>query len=164
MMPRWLASAALALLFAAGCGGNSTATPTPVATPTPACSNAAAAHRAYLVVQHGSGAIVQRCVGFDGQAMNGDDLMKQSGVPVQTQFFTGIGLAYCAIDNEPATFDKCFPSSGPTWSLYVSKAGAAFQAAQSGAGAISLSDKDALGWKYQVFSPSPNPPPLPTLK
>jgi hypothetical protein len=169
MVPRHfvVASASLALLtLSAACGGNSaTASPTsPAPAATPTCVNAKAAHRAYVVVQHGTGSVVQRCVGFDAVSLTGDELMKQSGLTVQTQTFSGVGLAYCAIDNEPAQFDKCFPSTGPTWSLFTSKGGTAFQPAQTAAGAVTIQDRDALGWKYAAYSPSASPPPLPSPK
>jgi hypothetical protein len=168
MVPRHflVASATLALLAVSACGSSGSATPasTPTPTASPSCVNAKAAHRAYVVLQHGNGSVAQRCVGFDAATLTGDDLMKQSGVAVQTQSFSGLGLAYCAIDNEPAQFDKCFPSSGPSWQLFVSKSGGPFQPAQTGAGAVNLQDRDALGWKYAVFSPSASPPPLPSPK
>jgi hypothetical protein len=167
MVPRHflVASATLALLVVSACGSGGSATiASPQSTPTPSCVNAKAAHRAYVVVQHGSGTVVQRCVGFDAASLSGDDLMKQSGLTVQTQAFSGLGLAYCSIDNEPAQFDKCFPASGPSWQLFVSKSGSAFQPAQTGAGGVNLQDRDALGWRYATYSPSASPPPLPSPK
>ena len=55
-------------VFVAACS------PPPAGTPagqTIACVNASAAHHAYVVVQHLSGAGSQRCVGFDGATIDG---------------------------------------------------------------------------------------------
>lgn len=62
----------------------------------------------------GSGAVVQRCVGFDADELNGDDLMKQSGVADETQQLK-LGTLACSIDGEPAQFTECLPKSGPVW-------------------------------------------------
>jgi hypothetical protein len=158
-----LASATLAglvFIVIAACGGSAqtAGSPSPVPSPSPSCVNPKAAHRAYVVVQHLDSRVVQGCVGFDGSDINGDELMKQSGIQFKTQSFS-FGIAYCQIDSEPDKYDSCFSQTGPNWSLYVSQAGAAYKSPQTGAGGIKLADKDALGWRYQTGQGSP--PPLP---
>ena len=149
------ASATLALVIAA-CGGS---TPTSQATPTNSCANAGAAHHAYVVVQHLSGATVQRCVGFAGDIINGQALMDQSGVEYQAQTFS-FGKAVCQVDNEPTSYPKCFPDKQPYWSLFV-ETGGAWASAANGYTTVNLHDKEALGWHYvQATDPSPAPPPL----
>lgn len=149
------ASATLALVTAA-CGGSS---PTSQATPTSSCVNGAAAHHAYVVVQHLSGATLQKCVGFAGDTIDGQALMDQSGIEFQTQTFS-FGKGACQLDNEPAQFAKCFPDSGPYWSLFV-ETGGAWTTATKSYNALQLHDTEALGWHYvQQSDPSPAPPPL----
>lgn len=149
------ASATLALVIAA-CGGS---TPTSQATPTSSCANAGAAHHAYVVVQHLSGATVQKCVGFAGDTINGQALMDQSGVEYQAQTFS-FGKAVCQVDNEPTSYPKCFPDKQPYWSLFV-ETGGAWASAANGYTTVNLHDKEALGWHYvQATDPSPAPPPL----
>ena len=149
------ASATLALVIAA-CGGS---TPTSQATPTSSCANAGAAHHAYVVVQHLSGATVQKCVGFAGDIINGQALMDQSGVEYQAQTFS-FGKAVCQVDNEPTSYPKCFPDKQPYWSLFV-ETGGAWASAANGYTTVNLHDKEALGWHYvQATDPSPAPPPL----
>ena len=149
------ASATLALVIAA-CGGS---TPTSQATPTNSCANAGAAHHAYVVVQHLSGATVQKCVGFAGDTINGQALMDQSGVEYQAQTFS-FGKAVCQVDNEPTSYPKCFPDKQPYWSLFV-ETGGAWASAANGYTTVNLHDKEALGWHYvQATDPSPAPPPL----
>jgi hypothetical protein len=160
------ASATLALALGTGtlstlisaCGGSAS---TSSASPASSCVNAGAAHRAYVVVQHTSGATVQKCVGFAGDTIDGQALMDQSGIAFQTQTFS-FGKAICQIDNEPPQFDKCLATSGPNWSLFIESSGA-WTVAQTGYTdpAVILHDKDALGWRYIAYEPTPSPPPLP---
>ena len=149
-------SAILALVLIA-CGGtpnNSSASPAT------SCVNASALHRAYVVVQHSSGTTLQKCVGFAGDTIDGQSLMDQSGITFQTQTFS-FGKAVCSIDNEPAQYAKCFATSGPNWSLFI-EAGGSWTVAQTGYAdpKVMLHDKDALGWRYIAYEPSPSPPPL----
>ena len=149
------ASATLALVIAA-CGGSS---PTSQATPTSSCANPSAAHHAYVVVQHLSGATLQKCVGFAGDTIDGQALMDQSGIEYQAQTFS-FGKAVCQLDNEPAQFTKCFPDNKPYWSLFI-ESGGAWASAANGFTDAKVHDKEALGWHYvQQTDPSPAPPPL----
>lgn len=150
------ASASLAIVLGAvGCGSTS---PAASATPTPGCLNAGAPHHAYVVVQHLSGASIQRCVGFTGDAINGKTLMDQSTIPYQTQTFS-FGLGVCAVDNEPQTFTECFPKNQPYWDLFV-ESGGSWSAAPVGFDQVSLKDRQALGWRYvSAADASPSPPP-----
>ncbi len=149
------ASATLALVIAA-CGGSS---PTSQATPTSSCANPSAAHHAYVVVQHLSGATLQKCVGFAGDTIDGLALMDQSGIEYQAQTFS-FGKAVCQLDNEPAQFTKCFPDNKPYWSLFI-ESGGAWASAANGFTDAKVHDKEALGWHYvQQTDPSPAPPPL----
>lgn len=154
------ASATLALAIGAvnACGGSPS---TSSASPASSCVNASAAHRAYVVVQHGSGDSLQKCVGFAGETIDGQSLMDQSGIAFQTQTFS-LGKAVCQIDNEPKTYAKCFADSGPNWSLFIETNGS-WTVAQTGYAdpKLILHDKDALGWRYMAYEKSPSPPPIP---
>jgi hypothetical protein len=150
------ASATLALVIAA-CGSS----PTSSASPASSCVNASAVHHAYVVVEHLSGASIQKCVGFAGDTIDGASLMDQSTITYQTQTFS-FGKGVCSVDNEPAQFTECFPKNKPYWSLFVETAGA-WAAAQTGYTALNLHDKDALGWHY-VDSSDQNPAPPPLAK
>jgi len=145
-------------LLVTGCAGSAPAATSP---PAATCVNAGAAHRAYLVVQHLSGATVDRCGAFSGAQIAGDALMKQSGIAYQTQHFS-FGDAVCAIDKEPASFDTCLPQNAPYWALWSETAGGSWQQAQVGFADLKLADGDALGWRYTpATDPSPAPPPAP---
>jgi hypothetical protein len=151
------ASATLALVIAA-CGSPSSAA-TSTASPSPACVNASAAHRAYVVVEHLSGTWLWRCVGFNGDTIDGQSLMDQSGVEFQTQTYS-FGKAACQVDNEPAQFTQCLPQGAPYWALFVATGGV-WATAQTGYTDVKLHDKDELGWHYtQASDAAPAPPPL----
>jgi hypothetical protein len=146
-----------ALMLAAACGG---ATATSTATATATCVNAKAAHKAYLVVTHQTGASVQKCVGFDGDQLNGEDLMKQSGIEFQAQTFS-FGKGMCQIDNEPAQFSECFPKDQPYWALFTASGTGPWTGAQVGFAQVNLKAGDAMGWRYTPATASPAPTPAP---
>jgi hypothetical protein len=150
------ASATLALVIAA-CGGSS---PTSQASPTSSCANAGAAHHAYVVVQHLSGASLQKCVGFAGDTIAGPALMDQSGIEYLAQTTTS-GKAVCQVDKEPAQFSTCFPQNQPYWALFI-ETGGTWTMAPRGLSDATLHDKEALGWHYVKYVPQsdPSPPPL----
>ncbi|MGH7764396.1 MAG: hypothetical protein ACREOM_08275 [Candidatus Dormibacteraceae bacterium] len=151
------ASATLALVLGAGSGCGSTTT-TATSSPAGTCVNASAPHRAYIVVEHLSGATTQKCVGFSTDTIDGQSLMDTSKIEYQAQTFS-FGKAVCQVDNEPKTFDKCFPTNQPYWALFVETNGTWAQAA-NGYTQLALHDKDAIGWHYvQPADPSPAPPP-----
>ncbi|MGA8923366.1 MAG: hypothetical protein WB682_09495 [Candidatus Dormiibacterota bacterium] len=151
------ASATLALILGAAgaCGGTATKA---AASPGISCVNAGAPHHAYVVVQHLSGTTVQKCVGFSTDTIEGPTLMDSSKIEYQAQTFS-FGKAVCQIDNEPQTFEQCFPQNQPYWALFIETNGTWAQAA-NGYTQILLHDRDALGWHYvQQSDPSPAPPP-----
>ena len=115
--------------------------------------------RVLVVVEHLSGASLQRCVGFNGDSMDGQTLMDQSGIEYQTQTFS-FGKAVCQVDNEPKQFSGCLPKNQPYWSLWV-ETGGRWSMAQVGYTQIQIHDKEALGWHdVSPTDASPSPPPL----
>jgi hypothetical protein len=151
------ASATLVLAITSAitaCGGSpSVATASPAGT----CVNASAPHHAYVVVEHASGTTFQKCVGFSTDTIDGQTLMDQSGIVYQTET-TSFGKAVCEIDKEPAQYTKCLPADQPYWNLFV-EIGGAWTSAQTGYAAVTLHDKEALGWTYAQYSASPALPP-----
>lgn len=125
------------------------------------CVNAKAPHHAYVVVEHQSGTQMQRCVGFSGATIGGEQLMKDSGVEVQTQTFS-FGKAVCQLDNEPKSFTECLPKNAPYWSLFVYDPQKGWQTPQTGYTGVTVSDGGALGWHYvPATAASPAPPSKP---
>jgi hypothetical protein len=154
------AGAILALLVSlavSACGSTATAGS---GASSASCSSSGGPHHAYVVVEHLSGASLQRCVGFSGDSIDATGLMDASGIEYQAQSFS-FGKAICQIDHEPTSYDKCLPQDKPYWSLFLETAGA-WAVAQTGYSQVALRDGEALGWRYvQPTDPSPAPPPLP---
>jgi len=117
-------------------------------------------HRAYVVVEHMSGALVQRCVGFSGGTIDGQALMDQSGVEYQARSVSS-GKVVCQVDQEPAQFTECFPQNRPYWALFID-AGGRWSSASGGFTQLVLHDGDAIGWHYvKSTDAAPAPPPYP---
>ena len=151
-----VASATLAFLTAA-CGTSSS---TASASPTSAsCTNPTAKHRAYLVIQHGSGATLQKCVGFDSDNIPGTELLKGSGTIYDAQIFS-FGPGLCSVDYEPKTYSTCFPKDQPYWAIWV-EVGGKWSSAATGYDKLMFHDREAMGLRYTpVTEASPAPPPL----
>ncbi len=123
------------------------------------CTNAGAPHHAYVVVQHLSGASLERCVGFDGAMIDGQALMDQSGLQYGA-YELASGKAMCQVDNEPAQYSQCFPAKQPYWALFVEQHGV-WSSSPGGFTDAKLHDAEALGWHYVPAADStPAPPPL----
>ena len=153
------AGALLALLGPVAACGDSARPPPPVHHVAD-CLDPRAPHQATVVVQHQSGSIVQRCVGFAADRLDGDRLMQLSGIQYQAQTFPGHGRVVCQLDNEPAQFDECLPAAGAFWITMLSVREGPWRQAVTGYASIQLRDGDALGWQYraEVASPIPMPP------
>lgn len=120
-------------------------------------------HHAALVVEHGNGATIRRCVAFSGATITGEHLLSLSEVEVTTATLGGFGQAVCQIDNEPAHFSACLPPSpDPYWVLFVSRAGAPWTLSDLGISSQTFADGDAEGFRYDPQSGTPAPPPAPT--
>ncbi|HID24016.1 MAG TPA: hypothetical protein EYP14_16665, partial [Planctomycetaceae bacterium] len=65
-------------------------------------------HRAGLIVVHGDGRVVTRCVPFDEETLTGADLLARSGLSVTFAAYGGLGQAVCAIDGEGCPAEDCF--------------------------------------------------------
>ena len=124
-----------------------------------ACSDAGAPHRAYVVVQHQSGATMQSCVGFGGVFIDGQTLMDRSGIQYEAHAVSS-GKVVCQVDFEPRQVSQCFPANQPYWALFI-ESGGKWTSAPGGFTQVQLHDKEAIGWHYVgALDPAPSPPPL----
>jgi hypothetical protein len=146
------AVAGLALLTQAGVSAAG-------ATAAGACASASSGRHVALVVQHGDGRTLSRCVPMSGTTMTGEQILKASGVEYQVQSFGSLGDAACQVDHEPASYTQCLPSTGSYWALFVSTAGAAWQSASKGISEQTFAAGDALGLRYDPESASSAAPP-----
>jgi hypothetical protein len=131
----------------------------PGSTTTSTCA-AAGPHHAALVVEHGDGSVVTRCVAFDTSQVTGEQLLNASGISWSGQTFGGFGSALCAVDGEPAHYSTC-PGKDNYWAVFVARAGGAWQLSSVGITTLTLADGDAEGLRYVPSSGNPVAPPIP---
>ena len=110
-------------------------------------AHAAALHRAALVIEHGSGRLVTRCVSFVEAQISGMQLIQRAGIQYQAQQFGSLGSAVCQLDDEPGQPPaNCF-GSGPYWQ-YFHRTGNGWAQSASGATTWMVRDGDTDGWHY----------------
>ncbi len=116
----------------------------------PAVSSCAAAgpNHAAVVIQHGDGSVLKRCVDFDGATITGEATLNQTGIAWSGQVFGGFGNAVCAVDSEPARYSSC-PGQDYYWAVFVSRGGGAWQLSALGISSLTLADGDAEGFRYE---------------
>lgn len=110
-------------------------------------AQAATWHRAALVIEHGSGAVMTRCVSFVEDQISGLQLIQRSGVEYQVQQFGSMGSAICQLDDEPSQVPSgCF-GSGPYWQ-YFHRTGSGWAQSGEGASTWMVHDGGVEGWHY----------------
>lgn len=132
---------------------------------------AASGDRVAVVVQHGNGTTLSRCVSFSGDSISGEQALARSGIQAGTLPSGGFGVAVCQLDGEPSSYPpSCWTGTSPFWALFVARASGSWQYSSVGISSIVLHDGDALGFRYQSQSshappttagdcPDPTPPP-----
>jgi hypothetical protein len=121
------------------------------------CAGAGSNH-ATLLVQHGDGSVVTRCVAFESASITGEQLLNDSGIAWSGQAFGGFGKAVCAVDGEPASYSSC-PGAQRYWAVFVERGGGAWQLTPVGVSILSLADGDGLGVRYVPTAGTPDAPP-----
>jgi hypothetical protein len=129
----------------------------PVAPLAGACAGTGSNH-ATLLVQHGDGSVVTRCVAFESASITGEQLLNDSGVKWSGQAFGGFGVAVCAVDGEPATHASC-PGAQRYWAVFVERGGGAWQLTPVGVSTLTLAEGDGLGVRYVPTAGTPDAPP-----
>jgi hypothetical protein len=152
-LPAFAAASALALAAAA------LAALAP-GSPFAASCAAAGSNHAAMVVEHGDGSVVTRCVAFGTSAVTGQRLLDLSGVAWSGQTFGGFGEAVCAMDSEPAHYAAC-PGPDSYWAVFVSRRGGSWQLTVVGISSLALGDGDAEGFRYVPAVGDPASPPSP---
>lgn len=61
-----------------------------------------------LVVQHGDGGVITRCVMFSEAEISGYEVLVRSGLEVVANFDSGMGATLCKIDGEGCPADSCW--------------------------------------------------------
>ena len=128
----------------------------------PTCALAAGTHHVAVVVEHGNGSVLSRCVTFTSDQLKGDEVMHLSGVEYGTSTYGGgLGSAVCQVDGEPASYPpNCLTSTSAYWAMFVSRGGGRWSISNAGISSQVFSDGDAMGWRY-VPPTGGGPPPSP---
>ena len=126
------------------------------------CAAADGLHHVALVVEHGDGRILVRCVAFGAATISGAQALALSGVESATSGYAGLGLAVCQLDGEPTTYPPgCWTDTGPYWVMFVARGGGAWTLSSLGISSQTLGDGDAEGFRYDAQTGSPAPPAAP---
>lgn len=148
-------------LLGAGIGAASSAAGSGPAAPL--CAQAASPHHVGVVVEHGNGQVIRRCVGIDSATATALAVLQASGLEVGTSTYGGgLGEAVCQIDNEPATYPPgCFTAAGSYWVLFVSHSGGAWVNSALGASSETVAAGDDVGFRFDSQTGADPPPPSP---
>lgn len=127
-------------------------------------------NRAGLVIVHGNGQVIKRCVEFSEAQISGLDLLTRSGLDLNLDASNAIGVAVCRIDHEGCTypsqpcFCQCQGSPCTYWS-YWRLVGGTWKYSSVGASGAVVRNGDVDGWVWGVGTPSgATPPPVVTFE
>ena len=126
-------------------------------------------NRAGLVIDHGNGTVVKQCLEFSESEISGYELLEKSGLDLNIEASSGIGVAICRIDGRGCTYpeDECFCrcSGGGEcvfWSYWYQDNGD-WQFSGSGASKLTVRNGDMQAWVWgegSVGSSGTEPPAL----
>jgi hypothetical protein len=117
-----------------------------------------------LVVDYGDGRVSYAAVPFDGEEINGLDLLNRSGLDVVTVGFGGLGDAVCQVGDTGCSVDDCrtrmcqtSDPESPFWQ-FSKLQGDEWQFVATGASGAKVRDGDIYAWSW-----TGTPPELPVL-
>ncbi|HKY83663.1 MAG TPA: hypothetical protein VJ160_02445 [Anaerolineales bacterium] len=109
--------------------------------------------RAGLVVGHGDGSFATTCVIFEGSEISGEELLRDSGIPVSLDAANPMGSLVCAIGDEGCDFPRqdclcaCRGSGGCSYWAYFNWAReGVWNYGSLGAGQRRVRDGDMDAW------------------
>lgn len=111
--------------------------------------------RAAILVQHSDGETTTACVSFEGEEIDGEELLNQSGVPYVADLGNSMGSILCSIEGDGCNFpsEKCFcqcsdPGSCAYWSYFVKGENGDWVYAPVGARMREVHDGDFDAWVW----------------
>jgi hypothetical protein len=108
-------------------------------------------NRVGLVVLHGDGRQITRCIEFSEAEISGYDVLVRSGLSVVSAFDAGMGAAMCAIDGEGCPADDCFcqcQGSECVYWAYYHLVNGQWQYSGLGASSCTVHSGDVEGWAW----------------
>lgn len=117
----------------------------------PALAQPPEPQRAGLLVVHGDGSVVTRCIAFDAPTLSGLDLLQRADLdPVLAS--GGLGAAVCALDGAGCPATDCFCACKGTpcayWTYYRREAEGAWAYSGLGAAATTVRHGDVDAWVW----------------
>lgn len=112
--------------------------------------------RAALVVRHGDGTVITRCVEFSEPEITGLDVLDRSGLSFEADYGSSMGATVCRIGDEgcPASDCWCQCSGTPcTYWGYHQLVNGAWVYSDLGAGAFKVRHGDVQGWSWGEADP-----------
>lgn len=110
---------------------------------------------AAIVVQHADGNTTSECVTFEGEKIDGEELLNLSGIPYVADFGNSMGSILCSIEGEGCDFpgEKCFcqcsePGSCAYWAYFVKDEVGNWIYAPIGARLREVVDGDLDAWMW----------------
>jgi len=131
-------------------------------------------NRVGLVVVHGDGSTITRCIEFDESEISGYDVLQRSGLEIVAAHDSGMGAAICAIDGEGCSKSSCLTCDVPNYWSYWHLDGSAWTYSSVGVSTYKAHDGDIEGWRWgegdpppvipfdQICAPPPTDTPVPT--
>jgi hypothetical protein len=114
-------------------------------------------NRVGLVVVHGDGSTITRCIAFNESEISGYDVLQRSGLEIVAAQDSGMGAAICAIDGEGCPVSDCFCECKGTciyWS-YWHLEGGDWVYSQVGTSVYKAHNGDVEGWRWGEGDPLP---------
>lgn len=135
-----------------------------------ASARAVNVHRAGLVIVHGNGQTVKRCIEFSEAQISGLDVLTRSGLDLNVDASNAMGVAVCRINHEGCAypsqpcFCQCQGSPCIYWSYWRLTSGA-WKYSNVGASGAVVRNGDVDGWVWGVGTVSgATPPPAVTFE
>jgi hypothetical protein len=116
-------------------------------------------NRAALVVVHGSGQAITRCVEFPEEKISGYELLERAGLDLNVDVTGGLGAAVCRIDGEGCTypaqdcFCQCQGTSCVFWSYWQSTGGS-WSFSNLGPANVQVKNGAVQGWVWGKGTPN----------
>jgi hypothetical protein len=123
-------------------------------------------NRVAVIVQHGDGSVITRCVEFGEPEITGYDVLTRAGFEVAANFDSGFGAGVCAIDGEGCPADNCFcqcQGSPCLYWIYHHLVNGQWVYSNVGASTYTVQNGDVEGWAWGEGSPEggAQPPVIP---
>ena len=115
-------------------------------------------NQAGLVVVHGDGRVITRCVAFSEPQISGADLLSRSGMSLVVEAGP-LGLTICSVNGEGCPSTDCFCECHGTpcvyWNYYYGNADGSWTYANVGAASRQITDGDVDAWLWGESSTVP---------